>query len=242
MERREFHQFQEQMKTAVLTGQKDPILLEDLKQTGGVPVEKRLNIHHNNFRETLSGSLAGIFPVLEAFVGSVFLKGALGEFCQQNPPKEAALSGYGSRFADFLGDHVASEQVPYAADIIRLEWAVHELQLIDELDLVERKSEGSQWRLNPNVRVIASDFPLLSLWSVANGHIPPEAVSFDQGGQTVAVILSGGEVSLLALDVDEATAVKLLLAKGGNSPEGMASAKLGSTIRTLQKKQIIVPV
>lgn len=242
MERREFHQFQEQMKTAVLTGQKHAMLLGNLKETGGVPVEKRLNIHHNNFRETLSSSLAGVFPVLEAFVGSVFLKGALGEFCQQNPPEEAALSGYGSRFADFLEGHVASEQVPYAADIIRMEWAVHELQLIDELDLDQFKNGGGNWRLNPNVRIIASSFPILSLWSVANGHLPPEAVSFDQGGQTVAVILSGGEVSLLALDADESLVVERLSGQGFTASESEAAADIGSVAQALNEKQIIIPV
>lgn len=242
MERREFRQFQEHMKAAILTGQKAAALLDDLEETGGVPVEQRLTIHHNNFRETLSGSLAGVFPVLEAFVGSVFLKGALGEFCQKNPPQEAALSGYGSTFANFLEDHVASEQVPYAADIIRMEWAVHELQLIDEIDVAERESSASKWRLNPNARIIASGFPILSLWSVANGHIPPEAVSFDQGGQTVAVLLSGGEVSLLALDADEATAVDLLLTENSIDEEGRAASSLGSIIHALFEKQIIVPV
>ncbi len=229
MERHEFKQFQSQMTASVLTGTHEAELIEALVASEGVPSGQRIQIHHNNFRETLTSSLGGIFPTLEAFVGTVFLRGALSEFCLANPPGDAALVGYGNGFAAFLGNHPASEQVPYAADLVRLEWSVHELQLVDEKP--HKEVETGKWQVNPNCRIIESAYPLLSLWSVANGQLPPEAVHLDQGGQTVVVLLANGEVSLLAL-VDEE---KDYLADHADARS--TSAVLSS----LLEKKIIVP-
>lgn len=239
MERHEYQAFQEAMKTVVLSGSVRDGLAEQLKETGGVPAVDRLQVHHNNFRETLSDSLAGIFPVLEAFVGSVFVKGALSEFCLSHPPTNAALSGYGAGFANFLDTHKASEQLPYVADIVRLEWAIHELQLVQERENdIER--DADTYRLSPNARVIESLFPLMSLWSVAGGHIPPESVHLAQGGQTVVALLKAGEISLVTLDAPEAAIVSHLRC----TPEavsGKNSTLDSAAIDRLAARYILVP-
>lgn len=238
MERHEYRAFQANLKAAVLGGTPDNKLVDLLAETEGVPAEDRLQIHHNNYRETLSESLAGVFPALEAFVGTVFVKGALSEFCLANPPTGAALSGYGADFASFIEEHRASEQLPYIADIVRLEWALHELQLIREepLDI----SGKQDLAISPNVRIIASNYPLMSLWSVASGQIPPEAVHLEQGGQTVAVVLKGGEISLVALDALEAN----LISTAGDTKSNVISGEdeeNAAIIQALVKKNILAP-
>ena len=233
MERHEFRRFQTEMKTSVLSGEKGQVLVDSLASSIGVPSESRLQIHHNNFREALAGSLSGIFPALEAFVGTVFVRGALSEFCVTHPPKDAALVGYGAEFAAFLDAHQASEKVPYAPDLVRLEWAIHELQLVDEM--MSEASPSNGWKLNPNARIIRSDYPLLSLWSVANGQLPPEAIHLDQGGQNVAVLLLDGEVSLTALPDDEHSWLQ------NSMNEFSIDTASDSTIASLSKKKVIVP-
>ena len=232
MERHEFKRFQAEMKTSVLLGEYGQELVDSLASSKGVPSASRLQIHHNNFRETLAGSLSGIFPTLEAFVGAVFVRGALSEFCVSHPPKDAALVGYGSEFATFLDAHQASDQVPYAPDLVRLEWAIHELQLVDEAALDGTSSKG--WKVNPNARFVKSEYPLLSLWSVANGQLPPEAVHLDQGGQNIAVLLLDGEVSMLALTDKEYRWVE------SSAQEGSSDTVSDSTIASLSKKKVIV--
>lgn len=236
MERPDLIQFQRDMKRMILTGDKAPALAAGLAETAGVPAAARLDVHVNNYRETLSSSLAGMFPVLEAFVGSVFVQGALKEFVTAHPPEQASLAGYGGAFADFLAGHEASNGLPYIVDIVRLEWVLHELQLVDERAYGKPGGvEAAALRLSDNVRLVASDYPLMSLWSVGTGQIPPAAVHLDQGGQTVAALLHQGEISLIALTQAEAEA----LAQLAERPKEVGEADI---IDGLRAKELVIAV
>lgn len=236
MERHEYRAFQNAFKAAVLKGGDEADLYNGLKETAGVPVEQRLQIHFNNFRETLSESLSGIYPALTAFVGDGFVKGALKEYCAAYPPEEASLAGYGESFSTFLAEHKASEKLPYIADIVRLEWALHSLQQIDE---VNYEAGHDAVTLSMNARVIKSNYPLMSLWSVAVGQLPPEAVHLEQGGQTVIALLKGGEISLLALDKAEADLLEEIINIGAVSQDSISDDRQAA-LNLLLKKKILV--
>lgn len=196
---------QQAMKHNILGADNAELLAAQLLDGGDIAAVKRIQIHQNNYKQSLVGALGGIFPATKAFVGDAFLDGALGEFVLNTPPKGAALSEYGSEFADFFRAHAAAKNLPYLADLLRLEWALHSLQQINEqsLDAVEYL-DGFDIALNPNSLVVNSDYPLMSLWSVATGQLPPEAVHIEQGGQTVVAMLTNGEVRLLSLNDQEA--------------------------------------
>lgn len=238
MERHEYLAFQDAFKNAVLTGKVETAFSASLLETTGVPVEQRLQIHFNNFRETLSDSLSGIFPALTAFVGDAFVRGALKEFCATYPPEQASLSGYGERFSQFLADHKVSEQLPYISDIVRLEWALHSLQQIDEFEY-EVGHERDSYVLSNNAQFVKSAFPLMSLWSVAVGQLPPEAVHLEQGGQTVAALLRDGEIALIGLDKPEAILTERVEDLGVISADSL-SAEEKDILLILQQKKILV--
>ncbi|WP_262695001.1 HvfC/BufC N-terminal domain-containing protein [Kordiimonas aquimaris] len=238
MERHEYHAFQDAFKNAVLTGEVETAFSASLLETSGVPVEQRLQIHFNNFRETLSNSLSGIFPALVAFVGDAFVKGALKEFCAAYPPEEASLSGYGERFSQFLSDHQVSEQLPYIADIVRLEWALHSLQQINEL-VYEIGDERDRYVVSNNVQFVKSTFPLMSLWSVATRQLPPEAVHLEQGGQTVVALLRDGEIALIGLDKAEAVLLEQVEDLGVINTESL-NTEDKDILLMLQQKKILV--
>lgn len=220
MKRHDYEEFQAAFKASILSGRFPDQLMEELAENTGLPAMQRMQVHVNNFRETLSASLAGIFPVLETFVGATFVAGALKEYCLAHPPVEASLAGYGADFADFLEGHRATEHLAYLPDIVRLEWAIHCLQLVDEMIypaiaperlLDEAVSLGA----SANMRLVASEYPLMSLWSAAIGQIAPEAVHLGQGGQSVAILLKEGSINLIALDAAERAALTSVLGGGG---------------------------
>lgn len=204
MERHDLHQFQSDFKKLILSGEPHQRLVEGLAPAGDLPPANRLNIHRNNYRESLSSNLASHFPALEAFVGEKFVGGALKEFCTANPPVAASLASYGAEFSDFLDAHTVSQQLPYVSDIVRLEWAMHELQTVPEVSYSSEPKADANLVVSENIRIIDSDFPLMSIWSAAMGHIPAESIHLEQGGQMVVVMLNGGEVSLMTLDKAEA--------------------------------------
>lgn len=240
MERRDFHKFQSDFKELVLLGEPNQRLIDGLTAAGDVPAGNRLNIHRNNYRESLSSNLSGHFPALTAYVGAEFVSGALKEFCTANPPVSASLASYGADFAGFIDRHPVSEQLPYISDIVRLEWAMHELQTVPETTYETEPREVQGCIVSDNIRVIDSDFPLMSIWSAAMGHIPAEAVHLEQGGQMVVALLYNAEISLMALDEGEAIFFRLVQ-QGGNSrfSEGTQNA---DAAHKLFHKRILVAV
>ena len=219
MERRDFHDFQSDFKELILSGEPRQRLVSGLVAAGDTPAANRLNIHRNNYRESLSGNLANHFPALEAFVGEEFIGGALKEFCTANPPVSASLASYGAGFAEFMDNHAVSEQLPYISDIIRLEWAMHDLQTVPETIYEEKPREISGCAISDNVRLIDSKFPLMSIWSSAMGHIPAESIHLEQGGQLVVALLHDAEISLMALDDGEAIFLRSIMQSNDASQE-----------------------
>lgn len=183
------------MKAAIVAGGEPDAAVLEAVVAGKLTSAQRMRVHQNNYRQTLTSALLAIFPVAQVFVGEAFMKGVASKFTATEPPGVPMLSAYGATFADFLDAFPPVAQVPYLPDIIRLEWAVHELQVSHE----QAVDDGSL-RLSPNARVIDSRYPVLSLWMAGTGQIPPEAVNMKAGGQCAAAVLTGGEVRIMALD------------------------------------------
>lgn len=238
MVQHDLQQFQSDFKKSVLTGEPHARLVNNLVASGELPSVNRLNIHRNNYLESLSSNLAGLFPALEAFVGKDFVKGALKEFCNSNPPITAFLAHYGAEFADFLHGHSVSEQLPYVSDIVRLEWAMHELQIQQEVSYCAEPKPDADISISENIRIIDSDYPLMSIWSAAMGHIPAEAIHLDQGGQMVVALLNASEVSLMALDRPEAQLLRSIQSESDDGGEDEASVV--SAAQNLFSKRVLV--
>jgi len=164
-----------------------------------IEASARLQVYQNNYELTLVDAVAGIFPIVSAFVGDVFVRTALKHFIAEYPPQNACLSDYGADFSSFLETYKHAERVAYLADLASLEWTVHSLQSVAEAEITAL----TQLAVNPNARFVESDFPLLNLWMVGSGQMQPEAVHVDQGAQTVCVLLLDHEIKLLGVTAAE---------------------------------------
>jgi len=170
-------------------------LEKEIVSDDGFPASARMQVYQNNYELTLVDALAGVFPIVSAFVGQVFTRAALKHFIKENPPVNACLSDYGYGFPLFLKAYEHAAHVGYLADLAQLEWTIHALQNAKEVE----QPPGEASVINKNAHFISSEFPLLNLWMVGSGQLQPEAVHVDQGGQTLCILLSGGEVKLLAV-------------------------------------------
>ncbi len=223
-------ELQRNFRLSIQNGQAEDSLISEISNKG-IPADQRVQIYQNNYQLTLTDNLQGIFPLAEAFVGDMFLKGAIKHFIAEHPPKNAALDSYGEAFGDFFESYEPAEDVFYIADLIRLEWAIHALQHVNNENGI-----AAIYQLNTNIRIIESDYPLLNLWMVGNGQLMPEAVHLEQGGQNVCVVLVSGEIQLFSLSEDE---MKLIGAFQKNViNDGTDVSGLG--LETLVKKGIVL--
>ena len=226
-------ELQDQMAHVILTRapevEASPQLLGAIV-SDGLSAGQRLQIHQNNFRETVSDVVVSQFPIVEAFVGQQFLKACAIRFVHAHPPVGSDLESYGAEFADFLRGFPQAAGVPYVADIAALEWHIHTVQeRAAEAVLSERSAKlalnAASARLARHVSYLESAYPIMRLWMASQGYLAPEQVNMASGGEAVLVAQINGGVTLLPLTKPMRKIIKLLV-KDSEAEAGVApSAK-----------------
>lgn len=195
--------------------------LEDIIVSDSLDAADRMQVYVNNYRESLVSALMSVFPVFTALVSEPFARQVMTAFIYKSPPEKPALQTYGEAFADFVKSYEPADGFPFLVDILRLEWAVHSLQFV----ALETGTHVDGMYVNLCVRFVSSDYPILNLWMVGTGQLPPEAVSLDQGGQSVAIVFSNAGIRLFPIDDNEKQALAVLN-EGKKVGEAMRSTLL----------------
>ena len=187
-------------------------LLSSIVETSLSP-NARLNIHRNNYKFSLTDTVVNKFPKVEAFVGRDFLEQVARAYVASTPPVDSRLSEYGDGFSDFWAGFPHTQQLPYIADLIRLEWLVDKVQeelhvdpvMEDIWDNLAAIGQGDDIKVDfvPQHRILDSDYPLFSLWLAATGQIPAETVNVDDPGHTLLILGNAGQVNIAVLSKSE---------------------------------------
>jgi Putative DNA-binding domain len=165
----------------------------------GAALELRFGVYRNNVRSSLIAAVRARFPAVVSLFGDAFFDGLAGEYVCAHPPASPVMLEYGATFSDFLARVPEAQDVPYAADVARLEWAMHEalyaadaepatLQDLTRIP-VERLGDAAL-ALHPAVRLVSSDYPVLSIWRAATSVAPPENAEFS-GAEHVLIARPG---------------------------------------------------
>jgi hypothetical protein len=83
----------------------------------------RFDIYRDSVIGSLVAALAEAFPVTRLIVGPHFFDAVAADHVRQHPPAAARLSAYGDTFPVYLQPLPALQDIPYVADVARLEWA-----------------------------------------------------------------------------------------------------------------------
>src|SRR5205085_7920191 len=75
-----------------------------------------------NYRKALSAS----YPVVKRLTGAPFFEAAVDAFVGEHPSESGDLNVYGESLGDFLATYRPADELPYLADVARLEWAIDE--------------------------------------------------------------------------------------------------------------------
>lgn len=91
--------------------------------TGGGRADRRYDVYRNNVTTSLVEALAGIFPAVRRLVGEDFFAGMAVAFARAHPPRSKLLFEYGGDFPDFVAAFEPARDLPYLADVARIERA-----------------------------------------------------------------------------------------------------------------------
>jgi hypothetical protein len=84
---------------------------------------ERFAVYRNNVMVGLVSALEARFPATRKIVGEDFFKGAAKLFAAAHPPRSPLMMFYGDEFPAFLAAFEPARDVPYLADVARVEAA-----------------------------------------------------------------------------------------------------------------------
>ena len=158
--------------------------------------ERRFNVYRNTVHASLAAALAARFPVVERLVGDEFFRAMALVFIDEAPPASPILSRYGAAFPAFLEVFEPARELPYLADVARLEWARSEAYHAADaaaiaIDVLARVAPEalSDVRLipHPAARLVASVFPVCALWATNTHDAEVKPIALDAGGEAAVV-------------------------------------------------------
>jgi hypothetical protein len=179
----------------------------------GLPPEARLRVYRNHFRITLAEALGATFPATARLLGGDGFGHLARRFVDAHPPTQPCLAEYGCEFPTFLGRQPDLADVPFAADLARLEWAMNTareapdapaLSAVHLARLSPDQVADFRTGLHPVWRLVRSRWPVLDLWQACRpGAGEPEdfrlvpawtelLVGRDPEGDAVTLRLSPG--------------------------------------------------
>jgi hypothetical protein len=150
----------------------------------GRPVERRFAVYRNNVAVALIGALEARYPAVRKLVGDDFFRGMAGAYVAGEKPRTPVLIGYGASLADFIARFPPAAEIPYLADVARLENAWVEAYHSAEATPLELAAFGAiapealedlRFTPHPAARLLRFAHPAASIWAATQGDAgPPE--------------------------------------------------------------------
>jgi hypothetical protein len=145
-----------------------------------------LSVYRNTVMKGLIDALAANFPSVQRLVGEEWFAGAASCFAREYPPHNPVLAWYGAGFADFLDQFPPARELPYLAEVARLDlcWneayfaadapalTAVELQALDQPQLF-----AATLMLHPATRLGVFKHSALSIWLANHPSMSNDASS-----------------------------------------------------------------
>lgn len=148
----------------------------------GGPDARRFQVYRNNVASGLIRGLEGRFPVVRRLVGDAFFRAMAGAYVADRKPSSAVLIYYGADFAEFVQAFPPARELPYLADVARLESAWVEAYHAAEATPVgiaelaafppERFAE-LVFAFHPSARLLRFTNPAATIWVAHQGTDEP---------------------------------------------------------------------
>lgn len=191
--------------------------------------QKRFAVYRNNVIVGLSEALRTQFPATERIVGTEFFAALARVYVSSEPPRSPVMMNYGERFPAFIERFEPAAEIPYLADVARLEIA--RTQAYHAADATPL--DAAAWQridadalgklcvvLHPSLRIVRSAFPVVTIWSMNSGGMEPASIE-DCGPEDAVIVRPRGDVEVRQLPQGGAAFLDALAA---GMPLGEAAA------------------
>lgn len=191
--------FQRNFATALLADQP----FEYIARQGGFAVYR-----NTSARGTVE-ALRATFPTIDLLVGAEMFTQVALDYRAARPPASPVLSDYGVDFAKYLGDQPWTSELPYLADVARLDWLWLRCVLAPAGEAPPRLASATRTRqlaLHPATRFAWLTTPAMTIWQAHRApdnlvDLAPEwrdeGALFTRHGQGVRAEQIGAELHCL---------------------------------------------
>jgi hypothetical protein len=193
----------------------------ELLKERGERSARRLDVYRNNIRAFRMRAIENAFPVVRQITGDEFFAGLAREYAQRFDSADGDLNLYGEGFSGFVAGFEHTQDLPYLADVARMEWLAHRAYFARDcapLDLARlgqvppAQQAALRFELNPAAAILQSAYPLARIWEVhQNAFTGTQKVEFSNGPHYALVYRAGFDVAVGALGPGEYAFLQALL-------------------------------
>lgn len=207
------------------TGLVDPTCPTPDGVTGprGKGAVKRYNVYRNNVTVSLIDSLAAIYPAIQRITGVEFFRAMARFHVRATPPTSPLLFEYGRDFPAFIASYEYAQDMPWLADIARIEraWldAYHAADAtpLPAAALAEVPADRLGeiiFRVHPATRIVRSAYPAVAIFAMNRADGPVTSLKSNAAEDALITrpnmevdvrLLPPGNASFLASLIDGAT-------------------------------------
>jgi len=152
----------------------------------GQSSRRRFNVYRNNVTVSLIEALGAGYPVVKELVGEDFFNAMARAYVSVHLPASPVLLHYGDSFTDFIAAFEPAAELPFLADVARVESAwtsAYHAQDCDALTIADLQSiapehlEDVIFRLHPSLQLLHSNWSAVSIWQIhQTGDAPSGAM------------------------------------------------------------------
>jgi hypothetical protein len=183
-----------------------------LVDTPSIPIEDRIAVYRNNTRQFFRSALAATYPVLLRRVGDEYFRQLAHDYREYHRSRSGDLHWVGAAFPEWLATRLQAGDYAWLADLARLEWACEETAAarlepaiaVDALVAFPPEAlDEVQLRFQPSLRLVASDWPVWSVWQANQGEAAGAAVDLALGPQHCACACLADRVVVYRLEAED---------------------------------------
>lgn len=133
------------------------------------------NIYRNGFYRACIDALASNYPAIVALLGEAYFRSIANAYVTQSPPEQGSLAGYGRSFPQYLQTSSVSRNLPYLADVAKLDRAWLDVYFssvsipLTPERIAEMAQSGNELNLDgitisKSTALLSLDYPVAEVW------------------------------------------------------------------------------